>query len=166
MWVRWAEEDAVDLDEEGNSVPTSTGKRKKKASAEDAADPNLEGNCVPKAKGKSKKKASAEDAPDPDLEGDAVPKSKGKPKKATVKKAVKDAKVPKKAAPSHKHALPEDCLYKPHEFSEKRMKFIRKRQNKLGLSFRDANKLWVGSKTRAKLLENMPHKEKVRRRFV
>lgn len=163
MLVRWGAEDAVDPDEEGDSVPKGKGKRKK-AATEDAADSNLESTSVPKSKGKCKK-ARPEDAADLNLEGDAIPKAKGKPKKATAKKTLQDAKGPKKA-PNPKHVLPDDCLYKPHEFSEKRMKFIRKRQNKFGLSFREANKLWVGSITRAKLLDNMPHAEKVRRRFV
>lgn len=56
-------------------------------------------------------------------------------------------------------------LYKPKEFAEARLNFI-KIQRAQGLSFAEASKSWSTSEERADLLADLPVSELKRRRFI
>ena len=120
--------------------------------------PDEEGE-IPKKKKKKKAKTTTK-AKKPPKADDAEP-SMPPPSKGKCASDVPDGKGSK----AKSRTLPEGCAYRPGEYNEVRLKFIRKRQ-KLGWTYRDASTFWNSSRTRSKLLENMPHAEKVRRRFV
>ena len=138
----------------------------------------------------------ATEEPEPDEDGELPKKAKRKgnakknEKKKTTKKEAALSKQPKAAKakqaggkrpnagddvasereePKSKQTKPAqaplDCAYVAGEYSQVRLKFIRKRQAS-GWTFKEASAYWNTSKTRAKILENMPPSEKARRRFT
>ena len=62
-------------------------------------------------------------------------------------------------------AVDEPMIYKPKEFAEARLNFI-KIQRAQGLSFAEASKSWSTSEERADLLADLPVSELKRRRFI
>ena len=62
-------------------------------------------------------------------------------------------------------AVDEPMIYKPKEFAEARLNFI-KIQRAQGFSFAEASKSWSASEERADLLADMPVSELKRRRFI
>ena len=83
--------------------------------------------------------------------------------KAKAKQVKPDASKPKaeKSLGKKQHGA-----YIAGDYSARRQTWIQKRKDKFHMSHRDACNAWNDSKTRARLLEDMPHAEKVRRRFV
>ena len=121
-----------------------------------------------------------EEDPD-DAVGDEKPKGSSAKKKAAQKavkqkkdkcgkpKASENVATKKASKPSKKGENEPACsssAYVPGQYQEKRLKWITKRRKKFQMTFREASTAWNTCLTREKLLENMPHAEKVRRRFI
>ena len=88
--------------------------------------------------------------------------SSGKKTNPPQATAAKKKKTPK----ADKHEPMEGCSYAAGDYSESRLRWIRKRCRKYEMTWRAASSAWNSSVTRANLLEGMSHAEKVRRRFV
>ena len=142
---RWATEEP-EPDEDGELPKKSKAKGKAKKKKETQKHQSTEEPLPPpvhkpkRAQGAAKAKVAGDDGPE------------------ACKEPV-DKKKKKKPA-----NVPTDCRYVPGEFSQARLRFIRKRQAK-GWTFRDASNFWNSSKTRANMLARLPPSERARRRF-
>ena len=56
--------------------------------------------------------------------------------------------------------------YVAGDYSQRRKQWIQKRKTEKGMAYKEACAAWNTSRTRERLLADMPHSEKVRRRFV
>ena len=130
--------------------------------ATEEPEPDEDGELPPRKpsrKGKAQQKVKAKKTM---TKEDALSKqAKGSGKRLNTGDNEEEPKR-KKKKPSE--AFP-DCTYVAGEYSQVRLKFIRKRQAK-GWTFKEASACWNTSKTRANILKNMPPSEKARRRFT
>lgn len=58
------------------------------------------------------------------------------------------------------------AVYKPGEFNQVRLKWIKAKQAEQKIPFRAAEQLWMSSSERATLLSSMPLSEMKKRRFI
>ena len=103
------------------------------------------------------------------VKGAGKSSKKKQAKQATKKKQASKAKanqVTVAGAKANKGPGKQHGAYIAGDYSARRRTWIQKRKDKFAMSHRDACSAWNSSKTRARLLEDMPHAEKVRRRFV
>eukprot|EP00435_Cladocopium_sp_Y103_P044350 s3758_g12.t1 len=115
-----------------------------------------------------------------DGEANGNPSEKKKKKKPVAKGKARGKTAKKKkpaviAGPAEERALellPEaagqaadEVKYKPGEFNQKRLNFIRE-QKKQGIAFQKAQDLWMSSNERADLISNLPAGELKKRRFL
>ena len=102
-----------------------------------------------------------------EVDGDEEEATKNKKKKKPS-----PSKPKKKAAPkaAKKNELPAKCKqygsYAAGDYSAQRKKYIAENMEWYECSYREASSWWNESWEREELLKDMPHKEKVRRRFV
>ena len=102
-----------------------------------------------------------------DEDDEAVPAKPAKPGKPAKKapKATTGSKKAKKKPPPAK-ALPEDCLYKPGDFSAARKAYVKRIMKENSVKYRAASDMWNLSNERAELVASLPIAEQQRRRFI
>ena len=104
--------------------------------------------------------ASEEDLEDP-AEVKAGQKKKGQKAKVKAKK-----KTAQKKKNQNKDPKATKSLYKPGEYGDARKRYIAEMRDSHACSYREASDWWNTSDERAALLQHMPRKELLRRRFI
>ena len=94
------------------------------------------------------------------------PPATSKTKKKKAKRKQLRVKSRKGASGEQGEVQESETLYQAGSFNDERMKFIREVMAEEGLKFRQASERWMQSTRRQTLLQGMPLKEQIRRRFV